>query len=171
MRGTRKEVSGYSSAQVALHWAVVVLIVFQFVAHQGMERAWRGRFADEAVAADTYKLAYLHIAAGSAVLLLALARLWLRFTRGTPPPPSDEPRIMQLFAEGVHWLIYLLLLLLPITGMIGWFGDVRVVGATHAFMTKLLLGAIVMHVAGALFQHFIRRTDVLMRMFRPQFPP
>lgn len=37
---------------------------------------------------------------------------------------------------------------------------------SHALLTTLLLGAIVLHIAGALFLHFIRRSDVLMRMFR-----
>jgi len=165
------KVTGYSSTQIALHWAVVVLVAFQFVAHDGIESAWRNQLRGAPDSADVRLLAYMHIAGGLLILLLALIRLWLRFTRGAPAPPADEPRLMQLFAEGIHWLIYLMLLLLPATGLIAWFLGVRLAGEAHEAMKNILLGAIVLHVAGALFQHFIRRSHVLMRMLRPEAPP
>lgn len=165
-----QKITGYSSTQVALHWAVVVLVAFQFVAHDGMETAWRSFVRGEPEPAQATVLANLHVAAGLLVLALVLARLWLRATRGAPPPPADEPRVMQLFAEGVHWLIYLLLLLLPASGIAAWFLGVLPAGDAHALMQSVLLGAIALHVAGALFQHFVRRSDVLMRMLKPQRP-
>lgn len=163
-------VSGYSSAQVALHWIVVVLVAFQFLAHAGIEASWRAFQRDEPPPIDAVALTYMHVAAGMLVLLLALARIWLRVTRGAPSPPADEPRLLQVFAEAVHGLIYLLLLSLPISGAMAWFFGQELAGAAHRLLQNVLLAAIVLHVAGALFQHFIRRSDVLMRMFRPERP-
>lgn len=71
-------------------------------------------------------------------------------------------------AEAVYAIIYLLLILLPISGAVAWFAGVKPVGSAHALLTNALLGAIALHIAGALFQHFIRRSSVLMRMFRPE---
>ena len=165
---TKNEVTGYSPAQMALHWIVVVLVAFQFLAHDGIEDAWRAFVRSEPLPAGNPVLAYMHIVAGIAVLLLALIRIYLRFTRGAPAPPADEPRFLQLVAEAVHWSIYGLLLLLPLSGGVAWFLGVEPAGDAHELLQKLLLAAIALHVAGALFQHFILRSQVLMRMLRPQ---
>lgn len=163
-------VKGYSPTQVALHWIVVVLVTFQFVAHDGIEDAWRAVVSDGQVAGDPSPVAYLHIGAGSLILVLALVRIYLRLTRGAPSPPADEPRILQIIAEAVHGSIYLLLLLLPVTGLVAWFLVVELAGEIHEWLQTFLLLAIALHVGGALFQHVIRRSDVLMRMFKPQRP-
>ncbi len=165
-----KSPSGYSSAQIGLHWAVVVLVAFQFLAHAGIEASWDAFMHDETPPPDTSLLAYLHVAAGTLVLILAMIRIYLRRSRGTPPPAPDDPRLLHLFAEAVHGAIYVLLFLLPITGAIAWvFGAPAAAGA-HDLLQKILLGAITLHIAGALFQHFVRRSDVVIRMFRPDVP-
>lgn len=160
--------TGYSSIQIALHWAVVVLVAFQYVAHSGMEASWNTSRGGEAAPPGSVSLTYLHIVAGIGILLLALTRIGLRLTRGTPSPPDDEPKLLQLFAEGVHYAIYVLLLLLPISGGVAWFLAIEAAGSIHVLLKNFLLAAIFLHVAGALFQHFIRRSDVLMRMLRPE---
>lgn len=163
-----KTTTGYSSIQIALHWAVVVLVAFQYVAHSGMEATWNALRGDKLPPPGSASLTYLHIVAGLAVLLLALTRIGLRLTRGAPSPPSDEPKLLQLFAEGVHYAIYVLLIILPMSGVAAWFFSIQAAGSVHVLLKNLLLAAISLHVAGALFQHFIRRSDVLMRMLRPE---
>ncbi|MBX3572307.1 MAG: cytochrome b/b6 domain-containing protein [Mesorhizobium sp.] len=164
----KRKVTGYSPMQVALHWIVVVLVAFQFVAHDGIEESWRAWLRDGMrLPTDGWVLAYLHIGAGILILILALARLYLRVTRGAPPPPADEPRLLQWAAEAIHGLIYLLLILLPVTGAAAWFFSVRTAANVHDILQNVLLLAIALHVSGALFQHFVRRSQVLMRMFRP----
>lgn len=163
-----REVKGYSAIQIALHWTVVVLVSFQFVAHDGIEDAWRALVGDRQSGSSAEPLAYLHIAAGSLILILALVRIYLRWTRGAPSPPADEPRILQITAEGVHGLIYVLLLLLPVSGLIAWFFVFEAAGVIHEWLQTFLLVAIALHVGGALFQHVVRRSDVLMRMLRPE---
>lgn len=163
-----KAVTGYSSLQIGLHWAVVVLVSFQYVAHRGIEAAWNALRRDQVPAADAAALTNLHIGTGILVLLLATARISLRLTRGAPPPPADEPWLLQLLSEVVHVAIYALLILLPLSGLVAWFLAVPAASSIHGLLTNALLLAIVLHVAGALFQHFIRRSDVLMRMLRPE---
>jgi cytochrome b561 len=163
------KVTGYSRAQIALHWTVVVLVAFQFLAHDGMEDMWRAFVRGEPRPEDDeVVMAYLHIAAGALVFTLALTRIYLRIVRGAPAPPADEPRVLQFLAEGIHGLIYLLLLFIPASGATAWFLGVEGAGDVHEFLTNVLLAAIALHVAGALFQHFVRRSDVLMRMSKPQ---
>lgn len=161
-------VTGYSSAQVALHWIVVVLVAFQFLAHDGIERSWRAFERDVPAPADAAVLTYMHIAAGMLVLMLVIARVYLLLTRGAPPPPADEPWLLQISAEAVHVSIYVLLFLLPLSGAGAWFLGLEAAAEAHELLKTLLLVALVLHICGALFQHFAMRSDVLMRMFRPQ---
>ena len=162
-----KHSKGYSTLQVALHWTVVVLVAFQLLVSQGMEAAYRASKSGGALASDDRTLAYLHIAVGVTVLILMLIRFTLRKTRGVPPPPKDDPAPMRLLADGIHWLIYALLILLPLSGAAAWFAGAEPAAQGHEFLQTVLIYAIAMHVAGALFQHFVRRSDVLIRMMRP----
>jgi cytochrome b561 len=162
------DVAGYAPLQIALHWMVVVLVAFQFFAHAAIEDMWRSHVQNEPLQGATPALANLHVAAGILVMVLALLRIALRVIRGAPPPPQDEPRLLQLTSELVHWAIYVFLLLLPMSGLAAWFLDVETAGLVHEFLTTLLLAAIALHIAGALFQHFVRRSQVMMRMLRPQ---
>lgn len=162
------KVTGYSRLQMALHWIVAVLVAFQFLAHDGIEDSWRAYLRSDMPPAGAAVLTYLHIASGVLVLLLVVLRIVLRVTRGAPAPPADEPYLLKLVAEAVHGSIYLLLLALPISGAVAWFLGVEIAADAHELMQTLLLAAIVLHISGALFQHFIFRSQVLMRMLRPE---
>ena len=59
-----KGVTGYSSAQVALHWTVVVLVAFQFLAHDGIVESWRAYLDNKQPPADDAVLTYMHIGGG-----------------------------------------------------------------------------------------------------------
>lgn len=115
------KISGYSSVQVGLHWAVVVIVAFQFLAHSAIESAWTTHTDGDVPSQRSALLAYMHIVGGMLILMLALCRIYLRLTRGAPEPPRDEPRIMKIISESVHGLIYVLLISLPLSGAIAWF--------------------------------------------------
>jgi len=157
--------AGYSVTQIALHWTIAALILVQFLAHDGIEHAWDA-FEDGEIAAYS-PLANLHVAIGMTVLLLAVARVWLRVTHGAPPPPAGDPAPARIAAHAVHGLLYLLLFLLPISGGIAWFGGVEQAADAHKVMKTALLALVALHVAGALVQQFVMRSGVLVRMFRP----
>lgn len=165
-----KPITGYSAVQIALHWAVVVLVAFQYLASAGIEAVWNAFLRRDAsyADADAPLLANLHIAAGVLILLLACARIYLRVTRGAPPPPADEPKALKWLSEAVHGLIYLLLVALPGSGLLAWSLGIEGAASAHVLMKTVLLAAIVLHIAGALFQHFIMRSTVLMRMLSAQ---
>ena len=162
------QVTGYSATQMALHWVVVFLVAFQFLVHDAMETSWRAFTGGQPAPDDIAILTYAHVGAGILVLLLAMARIYLRLTRGAPEAPADEPLLMRWSGEAIHALIYLLLFLLPLSGLAAWFFGIKLAASAHELMTNVMLGAIALHIAGALFQHFVRRSDVLMRMFLPE---
>ncbi len=159
--------SGYTGVQIALHWIVAVLIGFQIVAHDGMEAAWQAAVRGGVVSGLDTTMAYTHIAAGVAIWLFAAWRLVLRVRYGVPPLPENEPPALKLVAHGIHLILYLVLLLMPISGAVAWFGGAEGAAEAHELMKFVLLPAVLIHVAGALFQHYWIKSDVLRRMVRP----
>ncbi|MWB77730.1 cytochrome b [Pseudooceanicola sp. 216_PA32_1] len=155
----------YSRTQIVLHWAVVLLILVQFLAHDGMEHAWDA-LEDTGTAATTPG-ALLHIVAGLGVLALALWRLGLRATRGAPPPPEGDGAAQRLAAAVTHWVLYALILLIPLSGAAAWFLGAEPAGEAHEVLTSLILVVTALHVAAALYHQFVKRDGLLARMWRP----
>lgn len=155
--------ASYSRAQVVLHWTIAALVAFQILFSGEIESLWgdrmRGTIPDVAVPTA-------HSAVGLLILVLMGGRVWLRLTRGAPPLPASEPRLLSLLAHANHAAFYVLLLAMPVAGAVAWFGGVRAAASAHTLAASLLIALIFLHLAGALAQHFWFRSDVLRRMFR-----
>ena len=158
----------FSRTQIILHWTVVALIAFQFLAHDGMEHLWRASQRGGTVSASDTNLAYLHIFCGCLVLMLVLWRLVLRLTRGAPVAPEAEPVALRVVAALSHFALYALIIVLPVSGLAAWFFGVAPAAGVHLIAKTVLLPLIFLHAAGALAHHFIWKTDVLKRMLVPQ---
>ena len=163
---TRTAPQGYSRAQILLHWIVALLIVPQFLFHDAISDAWdAARRGVETAGIDP--LVPAHVFGGLAIFALVLWRLGLRARRGAPPPPEAEHPALKLVAKLTHGALYLLLVLLPVSGAAAWFGGVDGAADGHEVMKTLLLALVVLHVLGALFHQVVLKTDVLSRMKRP----
>ncbi|MCO5065410.1 MAG: cytochrome b/b6 domain-containing protein [Rhizobiaceae bacterium] len=159
--------TGYNKSQILLHWTVAVFIAFQFLASEGIEQAWDA-FEDTGVVGDAFSsLALAHIVVGVAVLLLMAARLWLRLKYGAPPADPAEPVALQWLAKLAHVALYALLIILPVSGLVGWIlGNGSAIDA-HKIAKTVLLPLIGLHVLGALVHQFFWKTNVLRRMLVP----
>ena len=162
---TRK---GYSLTQIVLHWIIAALIVAQVLLHEGMEVAYRFEHGGPAPSESESLLATVHIACGIAVFVLALVRVVLRVRRGAPPPPKQEHAILKLVAKATHFAFYAVILLMPFTGALAWFAGVEAAATIHGIGLPVILGLVFLHIVGALYHHFILKTDVLRRILRPE---
>lgn len=160
--------NGYSLAQIVLHWAVVVLVIAQYLGHDAMEDAWDTIRDGGTPSAETLFGANMHAAIGATILVLALIRLYLRFTRGAPPVPKENPAPLRFVAKATHVLLYALIIGLPLGGAAAWFFGVAPAAGVHSLGTKVLFFVAILHVLGALYEHFVAHTDVLKRMLRPE---
>ena len=150
----------YSLIQKSLHWLIAALVLFQLFVHTGMEQAWIARMGGPAEGVNPLP----HILAGSAILILAVWRVIIRLQRGAPAHPPGQPKVLTLAASTLHFIFYALLFILPVTGLLGWFGHVEAAAVAHVYIQLAFLPLIGLHVAGALVQHFYFRSDVLRRM-------
>lgn len=156
-----KTTAGYSPVQIALHWLIAIGILFNYFVSQGMGRALSQRLAGETV---TLAIAPLHVWVGVAVFVLAVIRIVLRLMRGAPPAPSG---LLGKLVHVGHGLLYLLILLMPLAGMVAWFGGQEIAGGPHQLMANLLVLLAAGHAAAALIHQFILKDGTLRRMVRP----
>jgi cytochrome b561 len=157
-------VTSYSKTQIWLHWSIAVLILVQFLVPDGMQHVWRAFRRGQETPAGDVPLAYMHVVIGLAVLALATWRLWLRMTRGAPPPPQEEHPALRLLAGTTHFVIYALIFIVPLSGAGAWFLGVPGAAQVHVLGQNVLLYVVLLHAAGALVQHFVLKTNVLRRM-------
>lgn len=157
------QVTGYSRAQIALHWAVLLLMVGSYLTSEAMGAAWRALHDGRDAFGTT---ATAHVWLGIAILALVVIRLAMRLTRGAPAlPPGGNP-VIDLIARLTHVGLYLLLVLIPVSGLAAWFGGVDAAGGAHEVMFNLAVLLVLLHVVGAVYHQFILKDGLMERMKR-----
>lgn len=161
-----------------LHWAVAMLVFVQF----GLGWAavsWR-------MSPTKLDLFVWHKSIGVLILLLMIARLAWRAVNVAPSLPAGVPPVERFAARLSHVLLYVLLLLMPVTGwiinsaanipfLIFWQVPLPAIvspdqaladAAKHVHLALFILLAllVLVHVGAALRHHFVKRNAVLTRM-------
>ena len=173
----------YTRTAKILHWLVALFILTNIVLGLRMER-FPGF---DHKSPEWNAILFWHGSIGSLVLWLAVARLIWR--AGHPPPalPDSLPVWQKLAAHGVHVLLYLLMLALPLSGYahrvfghhpVSFFGlwdwpslfspdePSRVLfGTVHVSLALGLCGLLLLHFGAVLKHLVIERDGVARRMF------
>lgn len=162
-----------------LHWLMAVLLLAMLFIGAGMVASVSERHE---------WLLHLHKPLGIALLALVVIRLLVRFSTRQPPLPADLPPAQVLAAKASHWLLYALMLAMPLLGwaMISAAGDPVMLSNSlqlpaivpanaqlfaflrkaHGYLAYLLFLTVLVHLAAALFHGLIRRDGVLQSMLR-----
>jgi cytochrome b561 len=175
----------YGAVAQLFHWTIVVLIVTQFLLANKAEGLGN-------VPAKITVLSQ-HKSVGMTIFGLAILRLIWRWMNPIPPSPANMPAWQRLGAHASHWLLYGLLLVLPLFGWlmssargftVSWFGlfsfpdlvtnnrplyDFFKQG--HQLLATVLFYVALLHIAAALKHHFIDRDNVLRRMLPIKLKP
>ena len=156
--------AGYSRPQIALHWAVFLLFALNYVVSDDMGRALR-TFSEGGTPEGITPV--VHVWTGIVILVLTLARLLARVTRGAPGMPADAAlSFTDKVGQWTHRLLYALLLALTGTGLAAWFGGIRAAGEAHEVIVNLTLALVALHAAAALFHQYVMKDGLLSRMIR-----
>ncbi|EKE45705.1 cytochrome b562 [Oceaniovalibus guishaninsula JLT2003] len=153
-------IRAYRPSQIGMHWLIVGLVAMQFLTGQGMA-AWFE--APQTRMETTAGTAWVHGIIGTSILIAMLYRLGLRRAFGAPPPPPNEPSIIQKVSRANHYLFYIFLIGMPIAGLTAILTGSEVVAEIHAWAALILLALIAAHILGALW-HLVKRDGVVSRM-------
>ena len=154
--------NGYSKTQIRLHWVIFILVLLQFTLNGPMSAGWELiKKGEEPV---LHPLVVQHVVTGILILVLVLWRLSIRVKRGAPPLPKEEHPALKGLAHLTHWTLYLMLILMPRSGMVAVFADFIPAGDAHEVLKAIMLLFVALHIAGAIFQQFVLKTNILDRM-------
>jgi cytochrome b561 len=181
MTGNTK--SSWGTISRSLHW-ILGLAIIGMIAYGW----WMNHYSPRV---DRFFYRSIHADIGYLVLLLTVIRLIWRSVNRTPEMPGDIPRWLTIAARVNHWALYLVTITVAMLGwamsgarppdknyasFFGWFNvpqftspDKVAAGAyedRHILFAYVLLALIVLHIAAAVWHHFIRRDHVAMRMIR-----
>jgi cytochrome b561 len=159
---------GYSLLQIVLHWTIAALVVFQLLVNEDMQDAFKQRSDSGPFEGQTGAL--LHIVVGLTIFTLAGLRLAVRFWRGVPEPHSSNPPLINFVGHAAHVLLYAFLFAMPLTGATAWFTGLEFSAELHELGRLVLIPLIALHALGALAEHFVFRTNSLIRMLKSEPP-
>jgi cytochrome b561 len=168
----------YTATAIHLHWLTALLIVATFVVgvymHELPLSPWK------------LKVYSWHKWAGATIFLLVALRLAWRLGHRPPPLPATMSPVMRQLAEATHWLLYLLMFAVPLSGWLMssakgfplvYFGVLPVpdllaknpplgdqLAQVHQALNFLFLLLVGGHAAAALKHHYVNKDDVLTRM-------
>ena len=165
----------YGSITRIFHWGMALLIIWQFM-----------KFFDRINDGEHWvgeNIVSWHVSIGSLLLVLIVLRLIWAATQKNNRPEQDPSTAFVVKAG--HGLLYLGMLLLPITGLMimigngyGWnpfglgliarggaeIGWLATLGSAHSLIAWSLLILVLGHAGIALLHHFVKKDGVLGRM-------
>lgn len=168
----------WGQVSIVLHWLTALLVIGLAVVGLLMTE-----LPNSALKVQVYAL---HKSVGLTVLALTALRLLWRLAAGAPDE-IPAPRLQRLAAKAVHWALYALLFVLPLSGWLfnsaagfplKWFGMLALpklftgynpelkqlaheLHETGFYLLALLLLA---HAGAALYHHYLKKDDTLNRM-------
>jgi cytochrome b561 len=171
----------FAAPQKFLHWFMAACILSMLFIGVGMVST---------VAPKYLTLVHIHKSLGIAILVLVVIRLALRFYYGAPALPTDLPMPIKLAAELSQYVLYALMIAMP---LIGWgmlsatshpvilFSGVNLpailpvnpnlyslLRRAHYLLAFAFFALILMHIAALLFHKLVRKDGVFETM-KPSF--
>jgi len=168
----------YSKLAKLFHWTVAGLILFQIPLAYYM--------IDLPLSPDKLESYALHKSIGITIFTLSAARLAWRWIHPPPSLPASLNSNQRRLARLTHWLLYLVVFAMPVTGWLsssaanfpvslyGWFTLPNLVAPnrelhetlelTHRILAYILATAFTLHAGAALYHQFVLRDGVLGAM-------
>jgi cytochrome b561 len=175
----RNSSRSYGTVAMALHWAVVFLVLGAALS------ALIGDYLPDGAIRQAGLVA--HISFGLAILVFVMARLFWRLV--DPPPAAVNSRLGpwgELAGQIAHYAIYALLITIPVAGIMvqfargeslpvfglfdvasPWAADrafAHDVKEVHEALANGLIGLLSLHAAAALVHHYVFHDRTLLRM-------
>ena len=181
-----------NAGSVILHWAGAALVFLALLA--GLFAVY---YSSGCCAADRRVAYLLHAYAGLAVLGIVVLRLMFRARYTWPHAAhSGTARLGDMVAKVIHWTLYGMMILIPLTGWIMASGmgccwsvpglpdvtalslgistttpaDVGAAYRVHVALAWIIIGLIALHVSATLIHHQFLKSDILHRMLPGRWP-
>lgn len=171
-------ITPYSRPARWIHWITAALVLLVIPFGLIMMRLPSGPAQDQ--------LFELHRSIGFTILCLAVLRVAVRIINGAPPSAAVLPAWQRLVSQAVHYLLYVLIFVMPLLGWatssafgasVSVFGLFTLpdlvsknealsdaLGAAHTYLGYAMTALVLIHIGAAVFHGVIQRDGVLSRM-------
>jgi cytochrome b561 len=178
---SRRAPTSYTKVAILMHWIMALFILLNLSVGFFMET-----FANPSP--QRSNVLFYHASIGMVIFALAVIRLRWRLTHQPPPLPQSISKPQQIVAHGLHWLLYALILVQPISGYVHRMAGNHPVSVFGLFNLPVLIGKneplrlltdvvhdsggiiiailVVGHIGMALKHRFMDRDGVMQRMIR-----
>jgi cytochrome b561 len=173
LRNTQRS---YGSISKFFHWLIAILVIFMLIYGFSLN------FVPKAYVPITFNI---HKLIGLTILTLIILRLLWTLTNPKPELPPNTPWYEHVAEYVVHWSFYLLLIAMPLSGWVFSVAAGRppklgsyafnlpieqnkslseAVFNVHAILALIIIALLILHVAAALYHHYVHKDNVLRRM-------
>lgn len=166
----------FGSVSKTLHWLIFLLVLCMLIYGYSLE------YVPEAYQGTAYNI---HKLTGLTILTLMLIRLVWKLCNKAPLLPVGTPGWQRIIDHVVQWLLYIVLISMPIAG---WVGSVAMnrpphLGqmvinlpieknqslaeqsfSLHNTIAILIIVLVSLHILAALYHYFIKKDNILQRM-------
>lgn len=168
--------SRYGKIAITLHWIMAILLICLVILGLYM--------VNLPISLEKLKMYGWHKEYGILALMLVCLRIVWRLSNKTPS--LTIPLLERIAARTVHWLFYLFMFALPISGWlitsaaglpVSFFGlfvlpnlvspdpqSMTLYEGIHKWLGYGLIATFILHTGAALKHHFINKDDILRRM-------
>lgn len=175
----------YTSVAIGLHWLIALMILSSFSIGLYM--------VDLSLSPFKLRLYSWHKWAGVTIFALVLIRCLWRLSHAAPRLPSGMPRWQRIAAGASHYLLYALMIAIPLSGWLMssakgfqtvYFGVIPIadvlqknegLGETlalvHQTLNFAMISVVIVHAAAAFKHHLIDKDDILQRMLPARQSP
>lgn len=169
--------TGYSKASRLLHWSMALLLISML---------FLGLSMVQSLATWQIEAVQLHKSFGVLALVLVIIRLINKVRSNSPALPTDILTWQKHAARATHFGLYVVMLLMPISGwlmqnadgrsvsLFGWItlpqlidADIKLYGLfreIHGLVAWIFIAMIFMHIGAALYHGLIKKDGVFSSM-------
>ncbi|QWE15911.1 cytochrome b [Polynucleobacter sp. AP-Nino-20-G2] len=167
----------YHPLAIFFHWLIFILVAAALLVIE-----LKGQYPKGSKPRELCKT--IHSFIGQIIFIAMIMRLIVRLKFGTPTPLNPNQALV-VSAKIMHWLLYALLLTLPVMGFVflqaggkevhflGWVWPQliepdpnikKIFKELHESLGTSIYFLVGIHAAGALWQHYILKNETLRRM-------
>lgn len=155
---------GYTKIQIALHWAIVLMIPVQYLTGGSIERTHHAVHMGIEPSSWDIVQHKVHNYCGMAIGALMTTRLMFRLRRPKASLPNNP---LDVAALALHWGFYAAIICQAALGFVAsylWFG----VAPLHVVGSWVILGMVALHVAAAAWHELVLKDGTMDRMIRAE---
>ena len=155
---------GFSKYQVIVHWLVACFILFQIATGSTMSNDFLALKDGKISIEEVHKNSWYHLFFGLTIFLLMVIRFILRIIFGVPKPTKQSSSLTIIVAKIIHWLFYLVLLIVPISGFVAWNTSNLLIGNLHSASVNALYVLVVIHLIAIVYHQIFLEDNLIDRM-------